>query len=84
MNLRTLLAIAACFGIESKSRLDEPDRTDSRRMPKIRRELASGVASRSGNYRGQSPEAAMAAIDAAQAKRARRIDRNKRLAGEVV
>jgi hypothetical protein len=34
--------------------------------------------------RGQSPEQAQVALDAAQAKRDRRIARNKRLAGEAV
>jgi hypothetical protein len=35
-------------------------------------------------YPGQSPEAAQAAIASAEAKRERRVLRNKRLAGEVV
>ena len=81
--LRSLIALGAAISIGGQSIgfvRDVPKvSTKPRREP-----YRYTPTQRWHRYPGQSPAAAQAAIAAAEAKRARRIARNKRLAGEVI
>lgn len=86
-NLSRVLIIGALAGLGGILSMEPPTelRKKADSKPRTSREpYRYTPTQRWRRYPGQSPEAAKAALDAAAAKRARRIARNKRIAGEAV